>query len=153
MSATEEALRPMTPTEEAFLRALGRVIQVLPRAVEHDMARAGQLPLSEYTALMHLSEAPGRMMRMSELAAASNLSLSGMTRIIERLERRELVKRLKCAEDGRGSNAALTEAGLARLREAWPAHLASVRRQLFDHLGDADLAELTQVLRRIAPAG
>jgi DNA-binding MarR family transcriptional regulator len=100
---------------------------------------------------MHLSEAPNRRMRMSELAATANLSLSGMTRIVTRLENQGLIERTRCDEDARGWNAVLTDAGLARLEEAWPAHLASARRHVFDHLEGADLIQLIHALRRIAP--
>src|SRR4051794_1940286 len=75
---------------------------------------------------------------MSDLADAAALSLSGMTRIINRLQDLGLVQREQCAEDGRGRRAVrtvLTDAGFERLREAWPAHLAGVRR----HVTDADL--------------
>ncbi|WP_329136976.1 MarR family transcriptional regulator [Streptomyces sp. NBC_01476] len=140
--------QPMNPDEEAFLRALGRVMTLLPRAIDADMMRDRQMPLSEYTALMNLSEAPGRQMRMNELATACMLSLSGMTRVVTRLESRGLAERVKCDEDARGLNAVLTDAGLARLREAWPAHLASVRRHVMDHLEGADLAAFTAVLNR-----
>lgn len=101
---------------------------------------------------MHLSESPGRTLRMNEMAAASNLSVSGMTRIVQRLERRGLVRRVTCDEDGRGWNAVLTQAGLTALRDSWPVHLASVRRRVLDHVADEDLARLTAVLRRIADA-
>lgn len=140
----------MSAAEEALVRALGRLIHVLPRAIDQDMARARQLPLSEYTALMYLSEAPDRLMRMSELAAACDLSLSGMTRIVARLEQRGLVERVRCEADGRGANAVLTDAGLERLKEAWPAHLASVRRHLLDHVPAEDLEAITRVLQRMA---
>ena len=140
----------MSATEEDFVRALGRVLTALPRAVELDMARAGRLPLSEYDALRHLSEAEGRTLRMSELAGAADLSLSGMTRIVNRLEQRGLVKRVKCVADGRGWNAVLTDAGLAALEDSWPVHLASVRRHLLDHVDEDDLAQFTAVLKRIA---
>jgi DNA-binding MarR family transcriptional regulator len=152
MAGSEQPLQPMSADEEAFVRALGRVMLALPRAVEADMATARQLPLSEYTTLRHLSEAPSRGMRMSELATASDLSLSGMTRIVDRLARQGLVERVRCSEDGRGWNAVLTDSGLARLRESWPAHLASVRRHLLDHVPDEDLVKLTTVLQRIATA-
>lgn len=142
----------MSAAEEALVRALGRVLHVLPRAVDQDMARAGQLPLSEYMALMYLSEAPDRLMRMSELASVCDLSLSGMTRIVARLEQRGLVERVRCEADGRGANAVLTEAGLQRLKEAWPTHLASVRRHLLDHVQGEDLEALTRVLQRMATA-
>jgi len=147
---TEEPLHPMSTDEEALVRELGRVMLVLPRAVDADMMREQRLPLSEYTALMHLSEAPDRLMRMSELAALCNLSLSGMTRVVTRLETQGLIERVRCDKDGRGWNAVLTEAGLARLQQAWPAHLASVRRHVLAHVEDTDLKKLVRVLRRIA---
>jgi DNA-binding MarR family transcriptional regulator len=152
MSRSEAPLQPMTATEEEFVRALGRVMTALPRVIEADMTRAGRLPLSEYNTLRLLSEADGRAMRMSDLAAASNLSLSGVTRIVQRLEQRELVLRAKCDEDGRGWNAVLTDAGLAAVQDSWPVHLASVRRHVLDHVGDEDLAGFTAVLQRIATA-
>lgn len=148
--APEEPLHPMSTDEEAFVRELGRVMHVLPRLVDADMMRGAHLPLSEYTTLMYLSEAPHRLMRMSELAAVGNLSLSGMTRIVTRLETRGLVERVRCDEDARGWNAVLTDAGLARLQQAWPAHLASVRHHVLGHIEGTDLTRLVEVLRRIA---
>jgi DNA-binding MarR family transcriptional regulator len=118
--------------------------------MDADLMREQGLPLSEYVALMHLSEAPRRLMRMSELAAACDLSLSGMTRVVTRLENDGLVKRVKCEADARGLNAVLTDAGLARLEQAWPTHLASVRRHIIDHLGELDLAQLSRALERFA---
>ncbi|MFF7200005.1 MULTISPECIES: MarR family winged helix-turn-helix transcriptional regulator [unclassified Streptomyces] len=148
--AEQQPLRPLSTDEEALLRELGRVMIVLPRVIDADMMREQRIPVSEYTTLMHLSEAPHRLMRMNELAAACNLSLSGMTRVVTRLETQGLVARTRCDEDARGWNAVLTDEGLARLEQAWPAHLASARRHVFDHLEGADLARLTQALRRIA---
>ncbi|MGW5174707.1 MarR family winged helix-turn-helix transcriptional regulator [Streptomyces sp. NPDC004082] len=142
--------QPLNPKEEALMRALGRIMFALPRLIDADMGGEGQLPLSGYTPLMHLSEAPGRRMRMSELAYACDVSLSGMTRVVTRLEKRGLVLRAKCHEDARGWNAVLTEPGLACLEEAWPAHLFSVRRHVFDHLEGHDLVGLAAALRKIA---
>jgi DNA-binding MarR family transcriptional regulator len=150
MSTAEQSLPPLTPDEETLLRELGRVMIVLPRAIDADMMREQRLPLSEYTTLMHLSEAPHRLMRMSELAAVGNVSLSGMTRIVTRLEKQGLIERVRCDEDARGWNAVLTDAGLARLEQAWPAHLASARRHVFDHVEGTDLTQLIRALRRFA---
>ena len=152
MSPPEQTLRPLDAAEEALVRALGDVMMALPRAVDADMIRDGGLRLSEYTPLMFLSEAPDSRMRMSELAQACNLTLSGMTRVVIRLEKQGFVQRVRCDEDLRGWNAVLTEDGLARLREAWPAHLASVRRRVLDHLAGQDLAQVTTALRHIAKA-
>jgi DNA-binding MarR family transcriptional regulator len=99
---------------------------------------------------MHLSEAPGRRLRMSDLAGASNLSLSGMTRIVDRLQGQGFVRRERHCGDARGWNAVLTDAGLQRLRQAWPTHLASVRRHVFDHLNDVDVPAFTAALQRFA---
>ncbi|MFI6494912.1 MarR family winged helix-turn-helix transcriptional regulator [Streptomyces sp. NPDC050564] len=150
MPSTEWPLRPLNEHEEALVRTLGRVMMALPRVVDTDMIRDAGLPLSEYTALMHLSEAPGAQMRMNELAAACNLSLSGMTRVVARLEKQGWVLRAKCDKDGRGWNAVLTANGLVRLQQAWPAHLASIRRHLLDHLSDQDLTRLTAALQDVA---
>ncbi|MEV4759040.1 MarR family transcriptional regulator [Micromonospora sp. NPDC049559] len=147
-----EPPRPLDPDEEALVRSLVRVIYLLPRALDADLVRDQGLPLVEYLTLMHLSETPQRLMRMSELAAACELSLSGMTRVVARLETQGLVRRVKCDEDARGWNAVLTDAGLDRLAKAWPAHLAGVRRHLLDHLADLDLdlAQLARAFERIA---
>lgn len=149
---SDERPQPLNPQEEALVRALRRVMYVLPRAIDADMVGDGQLPLTEYTALMHLSEAPDRRLRMSELAAACELSLSGMTRTINRLEGQGLVERVKCADDARGWNAVLTDAGLARLERAWPSHLAAVRRRFLDHFQGFDLARLARAFERVGTA-
>jgi DNA-binding MarR family transcriptional regulator len=145
--------QPLDDDEEAFVRALGRAILVLPRVMDADLVREQQLTLNEYMTLMHLSEAPDRLLRMSELAVACDVSLSGMTRIVTRLEGEGLIERVRCADDARGANAVLTDAGLARLERAYPAHLASVRRHIVDHLGKADLAPLTRAMWNFATAG
>jgi DNA-binding MarR family transcriptional regulator len=145
------ATGPLSGAEEAVMRAFGRMIVVLPRILDADLQREQRMSLSEYTALRILSETPDRQMRMSELAVACNMSLSGMTRIVAKHESLGHLRRVPCASDARGLNAVLTDAGLARLQEAWPTHLASVRRHLFDHLGEIDLCRLAVALDRMAP--
>lgn len=121
----------------------------LPRAIDADMIREQQLPLIEWTALMRLSEAPQQQMRMGELAAACELSLSGMTRVVTRLAGQGMIERVRCDNDARGWSAVLTDAGLARLERAWPSNLASVRRHFLDHLEGVDLAQLTRALHHV----
>ena len=149
MSGTPPAPRPLSAEEEAVARALGRLIVVLPRALDADLERDQRITLSEYTALRHLSEAPDRRMRMSELATACDMSLSGMTRLAGRLESLGFLTRVRCERDARGLEAVLTDAGLNRLREAWPDHLASVRRHVFDHLSELDMCRLARALNAI----
>jgi DNA-binding MarR family transcriptional regulator len=132
------------------MRALGRFLLVVPRALDADLMREQRMSASEYSVLRHLSETPDRRMRMSELAAACDMSLSGMTRLAAKLESLGYLKRIRCEEDARGANAVLTESGLERLREAWPTHLASVRRHIFDHLGELDLEQLATAFSAMA---
>ncbi|MEN3536386.1 MarR family transcriptional regulator [Microbispora sp. ZYX-F-249] len=141
---------PLTADEEALVRALPRLMYALPRAIDADMVREQQLPLIEWTALMRLSEAPQRRLRMGELAVACELSLSGMTRIVTVLERQGLVERVRCDDDARGFNAVITDAGLVRLERAWPSNLASVRRHFLDHLEGIDLAHLARAIQNVA---
>jgi DNA-binding MarR family transcriptional regulator len=141
---------PLTAEEEAFLRAFARATQAVSRALEADLMYEQGMAMSEYTALMHLSEAPGRRLRMTDLADQCTLSLSGMTRVVGRLESHGLVRRERCDSDGRGLNAVLTDAGFDRLRRAWPTHLASVRRHVIDHLRDIDLPAVTAAVQCFA---
>jgi len=138
----------LTADEDAFVRAFARAVITVPRALDADLLRGQGMSLSEYNALMNLSEAPGHRLRIGDLAAACALSLSGMTRIVTRLAERDLLRRERSPDDGRGWNAVLTETGLQRLRQTWPAHLASMRRHVLDHLQAADLPALTAALQR-----
>lgn len=142
--------RPLNPDEEAFLRAFGRTIITVPRALDADLLREQGMSMSEYTVLRLLSEAPDRRLRMNDLATAGALSLSGTSRIVDRLEGQGLVRRQRCPNDRRGYHALLTDAGLERLQQAWPTHLASVRRHIFAHLDPADLPAFTAALRCFA---
>lgn len=129
---------------------MGRLVQVLGRALDADLVREQRMSLSEYTVLRILSERSDRLLRMSELATACDMSLSGMTRLAGRLETAGFVRRDPCANDARGANAVLTDAGLTRLRQAWPTHLASTRRHIFDHLDGLDLCTLARALNAMA---
>ena len=132
------------------MRALGRLMLVLPRSLNSDLERGQRMTASEYSVLRQLSESRCGRLRMSELAQACDMSLSGMTRLAAKLEASGYLKRTKCADDARGWNAELTDKGLDRLREAWPTHLASVRRHIFAHLDGLDHVELAAALNAIA---
>jgi DNA-binding MarR family transcriptional regulator len=149
MSPAKPLLQPLSSAEEAFARALGRVIATVPRAVDADLMREQRLTLNEYSTLMHLSEAPDLRLRMTELALAQDLSLSGMTRLVGRLEAGGLIQRVQCPDDARGFHAVLTDAGLTRLKQAYPTQLASIRRHLIDHIDQADLPRLVHALEGV----
>ncbi|WP_406387469.1 MarR family winged helix-turn-helix transcriptional regulator [Streptomyces sp. NBC_00887] len=142
---------PLNPDEEAFLRALGRVMSFLPRVVDADMLEEQQISGTEYMALVHLADAPHNQLSMSELANACGLSISGMSRLVKRLESQGLVLRAQSRQDGRSHLVVLTSSGRARLEQAWPTNLASVRRHVFSRIEGCDIAAAAEVLARIAP--
>ncbi|KUN29333.1 MarR family transcriptional regulator [Streptomyces antibioticus] len=142
--------KPLTGDEEAFVRAYFRAMLTVPRALDADLLREQGMSMTEYVALMRLSEAPERWLRMGDLASGTFMSLSGMTRIVQRLESQGWVRREKSPVDGRGWNAILTDQGLKRLQQAWPTHLASVRSRILDHTADLDLPAVAAAMRRFA---
>ncbi len=145
----EDIARPLDPDEEALVRSLERVINVLPRVMDATMLRERQISLTDYLTLSRLSEAPDRQIRMSELAEQSYLSLSGMTHVITRLQAQGLVVRVRDEHDRRGWHAVLTDEGFARLEQAWPSNLGGVRRYVLAHLKDFDLRTLAEALGKI----
>lgn len=130
----------------AFLEAHARVIEVLSRELREET----DLPLSWYDVLVHLSEAPDGQLRMQELADAVLLSKSGLTRLIDRMQRDGLVTRSACPDDRRGTYAQLTTAGRNRLRDAAPTHLRGVRDHFADLFDDDEAFQLQRLLQRVA---
>jgi DNA-binding MarR family transcriptional regulator len=92
-------------------------------------------------------------MRVSELSAATLLSVSGVSRLVDRLVREGLVAKEACEEDGRGAEAVLTPMGRGRLRAARASHLADVRRRFLARFSDEDLAELAAFWARLDDGG
>jgi len=153
MAKSTEAIRPLSADEEAVMRSLGAALRVLMRKFGSDLVREQQMTHTDYGVLMFLSEAPDRTLRLTDLAAGCQQSLSAISRTVGRLESEGLVRRLKAPNDARSFNAVLTDAGLARLEQAWPTHVASVRRHLFDKLDDVDVRVLADALQRIVGDG
>ena len=119
------------------------------RRLEADLVVEQGLPLASYDVLVQLTQAPQRRLRMTELAERVLLSRSGLTRLVDRLERSGLVEREACPSDARGMFAVLTEAGYLRLRAATPTHLRGVSDYAMSRLDDEDLAALDRVLRKL----
>jgi DNA-binding MarR family transcriptional regulator len=141
---------PLTASEEAMWRALMRVVVALPRQLDTDMVRATGLTANEYKTLMGLSESPHRELRMTDLANVTGLSASRMTRLADSLQERGFLKKVASSADGRGTIAKLTPQGFAKLKSAWPAHLASVRARVFDHVDPTDVNRAGRALNGVA---
>jgi DNA-binding MarR family transcriptional regulator len=152
-----EPVEWLSQGEQQAWRRLLSVECRLRERLDRELRTGPGLTLGEYEVLVHLSEAPGRALRMSELAARILLSRSGLTRRIDGLVRSGLVARKPCDDDGRGALAALTASGLALLERAAPVHVAGVRRYLIDPVtsrneGPGGLAGLERGLARIEQA-
>jgi DNA-binding MarR family transcriptional regulator len=148
----EQKPKALSEEEETLWRAISRVLLLAPRALEADLLATSRLNYAEYYVLVYLSEQHDHTLRMSNLSELNALSPSGMTRVVERLARRGLIERRRSAVDGRGQVAILTNDGMRRLETAWPAHLASVRARVLDHLANIDDRALLSALNAIGDA-
>ena len=122
---------------------------VLPGELDSEMQRLAGMTQFEYTVMAGLSEAPGRTMRISTLAQLSRGSISRMSHLIKRLERRGWVRREADPQDGRYTNAILTEDGYAKVVETAPGQLALVRRLVVDALTPAQFSRLGEISGRL----
>ena len=132
----------------AFLEAHAAVTEVLARELEDER----DLPLPWYDVLVQLQEAPRGELRMAELARSVLLSKSGLTRLIDRMERAGLVERRTCVDDGRGLLAVMTPAGRDTLRKAAPVHLRGIDEHFASYLTDTEAKALRTGLNKVLRA-
>ena len=114
----------------------------LTRSLDADLTREHDLPLSSYEVLLFLNDSEEGRMRMSELAESVLLSRSGLTRLVDRLERQGLLRRERCASDARGLFAEITGEGRSVFAEARKTHLEGVRRLFLDRFSRDELRTL-----------
>jgi len=126
-----------------------RLMTWLPWSIDQQLQRDSKLGMVDYQVLAMLSESPQRTMRLSSLAEVTNASLSRLSRVVTRLEKRGLVRREPDATDGRFTKAILTEEGLQTLAEAAPRHVAHVRSLVIDVLSPEQLRRLGRDADRI----
>lgn len=111
-----------------------------------------RLSLVEFEVLMRLARSPGQRLRMTELAGQTSLSTSGVTRVVDRMDREGLIRREACASDRRSSYAVITDAGLERLDGLLPEHLEIIQRWLIDPLTSDQLDALLEGMRKVRDA-
>ena len=121
-------------------------------AIDAQLQRDAGMPLAYYEILVQLSEAPGRALRMSQLAEATAASKSRVSHAVARLEERGWVRRMDCPTDRRGQIAELTDNGYAVLEAAAPGHVEQVRRTLFDPLTPEQVTGLHAIAAAIRSA-
>lgn len=128
----------------AWLRLVA-VVELLPGVLDVQLRREADLTHFEYFVLAMLSEAPARTLRMSTLAQRTNATLPRLSHVVRRLESRGLVERFPCPEDGRATNARLTDAGWDHVVATAPGHVDTVRRHVLDALTRAQILQLSEI--------
>jgi DNA-binding MarR family transcriptional regulator len=129
----------------AFLRAHAQIVSDM----NADLESGGGMPLTHYDVLRQLARAPDQRMRMADLAERVMLSRPGLTGVVTRLEQQNLIRRERAADDGRGLYAILTASGSARLLNAHPTHVRSIRRRFATHYTADELHVLAELLGRL----
>jgi DNA-binding MarR family transcriptional regulator len=129
---------------QAWLRLIA-VAELLPAALDAQLRRDSGLTHFEYFVVAMLSEAPERTLRMTALARRTNATLPRLSHVVRRLEERGLVERFPCPEDGRATNARLTQDGWDTIVAAAPGHVDAVRRLVLDPLSPQQVAQLRSI--------
>jgi DNA-binding MarR family transcriptional regulator len=148
---TAAAPRLLDPAELGAWRGFLRVHSQLSKALDAELIREHDLPLTQYEVLLFLHDAPEGRLRMSELADGVLLSRSGLTRLVDRMERDGLLRREPCEEDARGYFAVITDAGRERFGRARATHLDGVRERFLAHFSREELGTLAELWERVAP--
>lgn len=144
-----EDVRWLDPLEERAWRGFRRIMTLLPPSIERDLRTDSGLSAADYEVLSNLSEATDRSSRLMDLADRLLWSRSRLSHHVERMERRGLVVRRGCGDDGRGAVAELTDNGFAAIEAAAPGHVASVRTHFIDQLTREELVMLADVADRL----
>lgn len=141
--------RWLSTGDQAIWRNYLRATMEVREALERDLLAAHDLSLNEYEVMVVHSEHPDHMVRMSVLADDLVNSRSRLTHTVHRMEKRGLVRRRNCREDGRGVNCQLTDSGWETLVRAAPTHVESVRRHIFDRLSREEIDALGRIMAKL----
>jgi DNA-binding MarR family transcriptional regulator len=146
-----EETRWLSEAERAAWLELVRVLVTLPAALDAQLRRDSNLNQYEYRVLGVLAEQPTRTFGMKSLAVVTNGSLSRLSHVVKRLEAAGYVRRQPKPGDGRLTDAILTDKGFEKVSAAAHGHVAAVRSHVFDRLTSSQVAQLSDLLLRIAP--
>lgn len=152
MTSTTDQVRWLSPEEQQAWRAFITAITLLQRQLNTDMLAAHDLSLDDYGILSMLSESEGDRLRFGELAEVLRVPKAHVTYRFRRLADQGLVTREACPTDARGAFAVLTPEGRARIEEAAPSHVDSVRRLLLDHLTPEQLDVVGEAMTAVVDA-
>ncbi|MDO5626989.1 MAG: MarR family transcriptional regulator [Mobilicoccus sp.] len=136
-------------SQEVWRRWL-HVTSTLPAVIGSQLSADSQLSVADFSVLVQLSEHPDERCRIAELADALAWERSRLSHQLTRMQKRGLITREECLDDGRGSFAVLTAEGRDRIEQAAPGHARLVREIFFDDLSEEDLDAFDRVLSRLA---
>jgi DNA-binding MarR family transcriptional regulator len=142
----------LSDEQQAAWRPVVALLLRLPAALDAELQRDAGINHFDYLVLSGLSEAPDRTLRMSELAAMANSSLSRLSHVVSRLEARGWVRRESCPGDGRFINAVLTEEGWQKVVATAPGHVTAVRDLLVDTLTKEEFAQFGVIAAKVLAA-
>ena len=143
-----------SPYDDPRITAVGLFVEAYSGLAARFAAQFEEHGLStvEFEVLTRLARSPGQWLRMTDLAAQTSLSTSGVTRVVDRMERDGLIQREACPNDRRSSHAVITRSGLARLAETLPGHLQLIEEWFTGQLSPEELAALLAALRKVRDA-
>jgi DNA-binding MarR family transcriptional regulator len=142
----------LSDEQQAAWRPFAALLLRLPALLDAQLQKDAGITHFDYIVLSRLSEAPGRALRMSELAATASSSLSRLSHVVSRLEARGWVRREPCPGDGRFISAVLTEEGWHKVVATAAGHVAAVRELLVDTLTGEEFAQLGALSEKILAA-
>jgi len=142
----------LSDEQQAAWRPFVALLLRLPAALDAQLQKDAGITQFDYLVLSGLSEAPGRTLRMSELAATANSSLSRLSHVVSRLEAKGWVRREPCPGDGRFINAVLTDEGWQKVLAIAPGHVAAVRELLIAALTEEEFAQLGAISAKVLAA-
>jgi DNA-binding MarR family transcriptional regulator len=149
--ATDDAPWLDTDEQQVYL-ALASVLVHLPKSLDAQLSRNAGVSHYEYLVMAALSMAPGRTLRMSQIAEFTDSTLSRLSNVATRLEKRGWISRSPDPDNGRYTLATLTDAGTATVVASAPGHVREVRRIVFDPLTAIQQRQLLEICRRILGA-
>ena len=142
----------LSDEQQAAWRPFVALLLRLPTALDAQLQKDAGINQFDYLVLSALSEAPCRTLRMSDLAATANSSLSRLSHVVSRLEAKGWVRRDACPSDGRAINAVLTDEGMEKVVATAPGHVAAVREMLVAALTEEEFAQLGAISAKVLAA-
>ena len=150
-ASSQITLDSLSPIEQRAWRGLVRAHTCLVKRLDAQLEAEHGLAITSFDVLSRLNDADGGKLRMHDIAASVMLSRSGLTRLVDRLERDGLVHRCSCENDARGAYAVITDEGRTRCAQARATHLAGVRELFLAHFSEDELALLGTLVERVLP--